>query len=210
MKLIFLGPPGAGKGTLAFDVAKFYDIPHISTGSIFRVAIKEKTELGLKVKSIIESGGLVDDELTVALVKDRLQQDDCKKGFILDGFPRTIPQAEAFQKIMNVRSVVNFEIDDDEVISRLSSRRTCPKCGQTFNLLTLKPKKEGICDSCDVELFIRKDDQPETIKSRLEVYRAQTEPLIGYYRKQGKIIDIDARPTADVVFQEFKKHFPKN
>lgn len=208
MNFVFLGPPGAGKGTLAFEVSKLYKIPHISTGDIFRQAIKDQTELGKKVKSIIDSGALVSDEITTALVAERLNQADCKHGFILDGFPRTIPQAESLAKIVKIDMAVNFDISDDEVVTRLSSRRTCSKCGKTFNVITMKPKKEGICDACGAELVIRGDDQPESIKKRLEAYRSQTAPVIGFYRDRSLICDIDARPGSEKVLAEFQKHFP--
>lgn len=208
MNLVFLGPPGAGKGTLAFEVSKEYKIPHISTGDIFRQAIKDKTELGLKVKSIIDSGALVSDDITTALVAERLKAEDCKKGFILDGFPRTIPQAEALEKIIKIDKAINFDIVDEEVITRLSSRRTCLKCGKSFNVITMKPKKDGICDACGDKLITREDDKPESIKKRLEAYRAQTAPVINFYRDKNKIVDIDARPALEIVLSEFKKNFP--
>ncbi|MEL3909364.1 MAG: adenylate kinase [Treponemataceae bacterium] len=210
MNLVFLGPPGAGKGTLAFEVSKEYKIPHISTGDIFRQAIKDKTELGLKVKSIIDSGALVSDDITTALVAERLKANDCKNGFILDGFPRTIPQAESLEKIVKLDKAVNLDILDEEVITRLSSRRTCLKCGKSFNVITMKPKKEGICDACGNDLVTREDDKPESIKKRLEAYRAQTAPVINFYRDKNKIVDIDARPALEKVLDEFKKNFPCN
>lgn len=209
MNLVFLGPPGAGKGTLAFEVAKFYNIPHISTGDIFRQAIKDKTELGIKVKSIINSGALVSDDITTALVAERLKAADCKNGFILDGFPRTIPQAEALEKIITIDKAINFDISDDEVVARLSSRRTCSKCGKVFNVITIKPKKDSICDACGGELIIRDDDKPESIKKRLEAYRSQTAPVIGFYRDKNTILDIDARPASASILENFKKHFPR-
>ncbi|MBE6349296.1 MAG: adenylate kinase [Spirochaetaceae bacterium] len=208
MKFIFLGPPGAGKGTLAAKVASSYNIPHISTGEIFRTAIKEKTPLGLKVQAIIDSGSLVSDDITVELVKERLAQSDAANGFILDGFPRTIPQAEALAKILEIDSVVNFDIADEGVIARLSGRRVCKSCGQNSHIEFMPTKKEGICDVCGGELFIRDDDKPESISHRLEVYRAQTAPLIDFYRNTGKLVDIDARPATEVILQEFEAKFP--
>ena len=204
---IFLGPPGAGKGSLAVKVAEDYKIPHISTGDIFRANIKAQTPLGVKVKAIIDSGSLVSDELTFELVKDRLAQDDCKNGYILDGFPRTIPQAEMLDKLVDDVKVVNFEIQDEIVIRRLSTRRVCKTCGANFNVLTLPPKVEGICDKCGGELYQRDDDKQESILHRMDVYREQTEPLINYYKNKGKITDLDASIETDVLLGKFKEIF---
>lgn len=204
---IFLGPPGAGKGSLAVKVAEDYKIPHISTGDIFRANIKAQTPLGVKVKAIIDSGSLVSDELTFELVKDRLAQDDCKNGYILDGFPRTIPQAEMLEKLVNDVKVVNFEIKDEIVIRRLSTRRVCKACGANFNVLTLPPKVEGVCDKCGGELYQRDDDKQESILHRMDVYREQTEPLINFYKEKGKITNLDASIETDVLLGEFKKIF---
>lgn len=162
MNFIFLGPPGAGKGTLAFEVAKSASIPHISTGDIFRQAIRDKTELGLKVKAIIDSGALVSDEITTALVAERLKADDCKNGFILDGFPRTIPQAEALAQLVTIDKAINFDISDEEVIKRLSGRRTCTSCGKVYNIVSMPPKQENCCDACGAALITRDDDKPES------------------------------------------------
>ena len=204
---IFLGPPGAGKGSLAVKVAEDYKIPHISTGDIFRANIKAQTPLGVKVKAIIDSGSLVSDELTFELVKDRLAQDDCKNGYILDGFPRTIPQAEMLEKLVSDVKVVNFEIKDEIVIRRLSTRRVCKACGANFNVLTLPPKVEGVCDKCGGELYQRDDDKQESIMHRMDVYREQTEPLINFYKEKGKITDLDASIETDILLGEFKKLF---
>ena len=204
---IFLGPPGAGKGSLAVKVAEDYKIPHISTGDIFRANIKAQTPLGVKVKAIIDSGSLVSDELTFELVKDRLAQDDCKNGYILDGFPRTIPQAEMLEKLVSDVKVVNFEIKDEVVIRRLSTRRVCKACGANFNVLTLPPKVEGVCDKCGGELYQRDDDKQESILHRMDVYREQTEPLINFYKDKGKITNLDASIETDVLLGEFKKIF---
>ncbi len=204
---IFLGPPGAGKGSLAVKVAEDYKIPHISTGDIFRANIKAQTPLGVKVKAIIDSGSLVSDELTFELVKDRLAQDDCKNGYILDGFPRTIPQAEMLEKLVSDVKVVNFEIQDEIVIRRLSTRRVCKACGANFNVLTLPPKVEGVCDKCGGELYQRDDDKQESILHRMDVYREQTEPLINFYKEKGKITNLDASIETDVLLGEFKKIF---
>jgi adenylate kinase len=209
MNFIFLGPPGAGKGSLAVKVAEDYTIPHISTGDIFRAAIKAQTPLGVKVKGIIDAGGLVSDDITCALVKERLEQDDCKKGFILDGFPRTIPQAEALEKFCPDVTVVNFVIKDEIVIKRLSTRRVCKKCGANFNILTVPPKKEGICDICGGELYQRDDDKPASITHRMDVYREQTEPLIGFYRKRNRLTDIDGAIVTAELLEAFKKKFPE-
>ncbi len=204
---IFLGPPGAGKGSLAVKVAEDYKIPHISTGDIFRANIKAQTPLGVKVKAIIDSGSLVSDELTFELVKDRLAQDDCKNGYILDGFPRTIPQAEMLEKLVDDVKVVNFEIQDEIVIRRLSTRRVCKACGANFNVLTLPPKVEGVCDKCGGELYQRDDDKQESIMHRMDVYREQTEPLINFYKNKGKITDLDASIETDVLLGKFKELF---
>ena len=204
---IFLGPPGAGKGSLAVKVAEDYKIPHISTGDIFRANIKAQTPLGVKVKAIIDSGSLVSDELTFELVKDRLAQDDCKNGYILDGFPRTIPQAEMLEGLVSDVKVVNFEIKDEIVIRRLSTRRVCKACGANFNVLTLPPKVEGICDKCGGELYQRDDDKQESILHRMDVYREQTEPLINFYKGKGKITDLDASIETDVLLGKFKEIF---
>ena len=204
---IFLGPPGAGKGSLAVKVAEDYKIPHISTGDIFRANIKAQTPLGVKVKAIIDSGSLVSDELTFELVKDRLAQDDCKNGYILDGFPRTIPQAEMLDGLVADLKVVNFQIKDEIVIGRLSTRRVCKACGANFNVLTLPPKVEGVCDKCGGELYQRDDDKQESILHRMDVYREQTEPLINYYKNKGKITDLDASIETDILLGEFKKIF---
>ncbi len=210
MNFIFLGPPGAGKGSLAVKAAAEYGIPHISTGDIFRAAIKNETPLGLKVKAIIDAGSLVSDEITCALVKERLEEPDAKNGFILDGFPRTIPQAEAFSAICTDVAVVNFQISDEAVIKRLSTRRVCKKCGANFNILTLPPKKEGVCDACSGELFQRDDDKQDSILHRMNVYREQTEPLIDFYRQKGQLTDIDGATQTPQLLDTFKQLFPKN
>ena len=207
MNFVFLGPPGAGKGSLAVKVAADYQIPHISTGDIFRANIKAQTPLGVKVKAIIDSGSLVSDELTFELVKDRLAQDDCKNGYILDGFPRTIPQAEMLDSLVADLKVVNFQIADEIVIGRLSTRRVCKACGANYNIKTLPPKVEGVCDKCGGELYQRDDDKQESILHRMDVYREQTEPLINYYKNKGKITDLDASIETDILLGEFKKLF---
>jgi len=205
MKMIFLGPPGAGKGTLAARAVDILGVLQISTGSIFRAAVAAKSPLGLKVKAIMDAGKLVDDETTIALVKERLAQDDVAKGYILDGFPRTIPQANALAEFSSVDKVINFDIPDSGVIERLGGRRVCRKCGYNFHAIFNKPKKEGICDYCGGEIYIRDDDKPEAIQKRLEVYRSQTAPLIDFYREKGLLLDIDARPMIDEIVINFKK-----
>lgn len=209
MNFIFLGPPGAGKGTLASQVAEEYGIPQISTGDIFRENIKNQTELGKKVKSILDSGALVSDDVVLEIVEDRLKKDDCKNGFILDGFPRTIPQAEAFEKLGIDVKVVNFEVDNDLIIARLSNRRVCKSCKANYNVKFMPPKVEGKCDKCGGELFTREDDKLESITNRLAVYRKETAPLIDFYRKLGKITDIDSARDSAVVLVDFKKLFPE-
>ncbi|MDR0403368.1 MAG: adenylate kinase [Treponema sp.] len=204
MKLIFLGPPGAGKGTLAVRAVNVIGVPHISTGNIFRAAIAEQSELGRSVKAILDAGKLVDDETTIALVRERLARDDAQKGYILDGFPRTIPQAEALAGFSAVDKVINFDLSDTLVLERLGGRRTCRKCGANFHILFGKPKQNGICDSCGGELYIRDDDREEAIAKRLEVYREQTAPLIDYYRKKGLLVNVDAGPSPDAVLENFK------
>ncbi|MBB5219487.1 adenylate kinase [Treponema rectale] len=208
MNFIFLGPPGAGKGTLASQVAEEYGIPQISTGDIFRENIKNQTELGKKVKAIMDAGGLVSDDVVLEIVEDRLKKDDCKKGFILDGFPRTIPQAEAFEKLGIDVKVVNFEVNNDLIIARLSNRRVCKNCKANYNVKFMPPKVEGKCDKCGGELFTREDDKLESITNRLEVYRKETEPLIDFYRKLNKMTDIDSARDSAEVLVDFKKLFP--
>ena len=205
MKLIFLGPPGAGKGTLAARAVDILKVPHISTGNIFRAAIAAQSPLGLKVKSILDSGKLVDDETTIGLVKERLAEKDVENGYILDGFPRTIPQAEALAGFSTVDRVVNFDIPDSAVVERLGGRRTCRGCGANFHIVFGKPKQDGVCDHCGGELYTREDDKEGAIKKRLEVYREQTVPLIDYYRKNGLLADVDARPDVKTVVENFRK-----
>ena len=186
MNIIFFGAPGAGKGTQAEIVSKKLDIPTISTGNMIREAIKNGTDMGNAAKSFIEAGKLVPDEVVIGIIKDRLDAEDCKKGFILDGFPRTIPQAEALEAMgVKIDVVLNIEVSDDEIVTRMSGRRTCPKCGGTYHIVFNPTKTEGICDNCGAELTIRKDDAPEVVKSRLEVYHNETEPLKDFYENKG-------------------------
>ena len=205
MKLIFLGPPGAGKGTLAGLVSKALGIPQVSTGDIFRDAIKRETELGLKVKAIVSRGDLVPDELTVGLVKERLAKPDAAAGYILDGFPRTIPQAEALETFQKIDAVINFNVTDKEVIRRLSGRRTCKNCGAIYHVDNMPPKKEGVCDKCGGPLYIRDDDSITSITNRLEVYKKQTEPLIGFYKKKNLLKDVVSNTTPEDTFGQLKK-----
>ncbi|MQY76869.1 MAG: adenylate kinase [Spirochaeta sp.] len=204
MKLIFLGPPGAGKGTLAKIVSEEYNIPQISTGDLFRSAVKEGTDLGIKAKKIMEKGELVPDSLTVALVEARLARSDAANGYILDGFPRTIPQADSLAEFERLDSVINFTIDDGIVIQRLSGRRICRSCGAIYHIVNLPAAREGICDRCQGELYIRDDDQIESIRNRLDVYKKQTEPLINYYRQKGLLKNIDASTDPEKMTAEIK------
>ncbi|RKI26579.1 adenylate kinase [bacterium 1xD8-6] len=196
MKIIMLGAPGAGKGTYAKGIVEKYKIPTISTGDIFRQNIKEGTELGKKAKGYMDAGELVPDELVCDLVVDRLEKDDCKNGYILDGFPRTIPQAEALtaalkEKGTGIDFALDIEMEDQAIIDRMAGRRVCAKCGETYHAVNIPPKAEGICDKCGGNLEIRDDDQPETVKKRLGVYHEQTAPLIEYYRTQGILHEVD-------------------
>jgi len=192
MKLILLGAPGAGKGSQGELLKDVLNVPIISTGNIIREAIRNETPVGLKAKAMVEAGKLVDDATVVGIVEERISRDDCKNGFIFDGFPRTIPQAEALDGLgVNIDKVVNIETSDDEIVMRLSGRRVCPDCGAPYHVVNQKPQKDGICDKCGAELIQRKDDAPETVQDRLRVYHEQTEPLIGYYEKQGKLVSVD-------------------
>lgn len=206
MKLILLGAPGAGKGTQAKMLAKKYDIPHISTGDIFRANIKNETELGKEAKGYMDQGLLVPDELVVALVADRLQEDDAQEGFILDGFPRTIPQAQHLDKTLDemgtkIDHVIDVDCPDANIVKRLSGRRACIKCGATYHTEHLKPKVEGICDVCGSELVLRDDDKPETVIKRLQVYHEQTQPLIEYYKDKQVLVSVDGKLPIEDTFE---------
>jgi adenylate kinase len=204
MKMVFLGPPGAGKGTIAALAKDYFNIPHISTGDLFRSNIKNETELGLKVKSILASGGLVPDSVTIEMVRNRIAEPDCEKGFILDGFPRTIPQADALAEMTGLDAVVNFDISKEEVVKRLSGRRMCPSTGRIYHIVFNPPKVENKDDETGEDLIQRPDDKEEAIVNRLEVYTAQTEPLIEYYRGKGLLKDIDASVKPSEVFELLK------
>lgn len=205
MRLVFLGPPGAGKGTIAKLAKDYYGIPHISTGDLFRENIKQETELGLQVKSILASGGLVPDSVTIEMVRNRLNDPDCEKGFILDGFPRTIPQADALAEMTTLDAVVDFQLSREEVVKRLSGRRLCPSTGRSYHIIYNPPKVEGKDDETGEDLIQRPDDKEEAIVHRLEVYDEQTAPLIDYYTKKGLIRDVEASAKPSEVFELFKK-----
>ena len=210
MKIIMLGAPGAGKGTQAKKIAEKYQIPHISTGDIFRANIKNGTELGKKAKTYMDQGLLVPDELTVDLVIDRVNQEDCKNGYILDGFPRTIPQAESLDAALakmgqKVDYAINVEVPDENIINRMSGRRACVGCGATYHIKYNPPKTEGICDACGEKLILRDDDKPETVQKRLGVYHDQTQPLIDYYTKENILHTVDGTQDMEKVFADIVK-----
>lgn len=205
MKIIMLGAPGAGKGTQAKMIADKYTIPHISTGDIFRANIKNGTALGMEAKGYMDQGKLVPDELTVKILLDRVAQDDCKNGYVLDGFPRTIPQAEVLDKALTelndkIDFAINVDVPDENIIRRMSGRRACLSCGSTYHIEHVPPKKEGICDRCGSELILRDDDKEETVKNRLTVYHEQTQPLIDFYTEKGVLKDVDGTQDMQVVF----------
>ena len=205
MKIIMLGAPGAGKGTQAKMIADKYGVPHISTGDIFRANIKNGTELGMEAKKYMDAGKLVPDELTVKILLDRVAQDDCKNGYVLDGFPRTIPQAEVLDQALTelgdqVDYAINVDVPDENIVNRMSGRRACLACGATYHIVHVPPKKEGICDRCGKELVLRDDDKPETVLNRLKVYHEQTQPLIEYYTKKGILKTVDGTIDMNDVF----------
>ena len=210
MKIIMLGAPGAGKGTQAEKICAKYNIPHISTGDIFRANIKNNTELGQKAKSYMDQGLLVPDELTCDLVVDRIQQEDAREGYVLDGFPRTIPQAECLTEALNkLGSKIDYAIDvdvpDDNIVKRMGGRRACVKCGATYHVVFAAPKAEGVCDTCGDKLVLRDDDKPETVQKRLNVYHEQTQPLIDYYTEAGILKEVDGTIDINDVFAEIVK-----
>jgi len=194
MKLILLGAPGAGKGTQAEIISEKYNIPTISTGNIIRAALKNGTEMGLKAKSYIDAGNLVPDDVVIGIIEERLKENDCKNGYILDGFPRTIPQAEALDRLgFDIDAALSIEVADEEIIKRMSGRRVCEKCGASYHTEYKKPEKDGLCNFCDGKLVIRKDDEPETVKNRLNVYHEQTEPLKDFYKSCGKLLCVEGQ-----------------
>lgn len=204
MRLVLLGGPGAGKGTQAKMLKEKYDLPHISTGDIFRANINNNTDLGKEAKKYMDKGLLVPDELVGDLVIDRIAEDDCKNGYIFDGFPRTIPQAKDLDKSLEssgekIDFVINIEVEDENIIRRMSGRRACLKCGATYHIEHIPPKKEGICDKCGSNIVLRDDDAPETVRNRLVIYHEQTQPLIDYYNSKGNLISVDgSRPMKDI------------
>ena len=205
MKIIMLGAPGAGKGTQAINIAKEYHIPHVSTGDIFRANIKNETKLGMEAKSYMDAGKLVPDELTIGMLLSRISEPDCKDGYVLDGFPRTIPQAESLKDALSARGekidfAVDIEVPDENIMNRMTGRRSCPKCGATYHVAFNPPKKENVCDECGSELVQRADDKPETVSSRLKVYHEQTQPLIEFYTKEGVLQRIDGTKSPKEVF----------
>ena len=205
MKIIMLGAPGAGKGTQAKMIADKYGVPHISTGDIFRANIKNGTELGMEAKKYMDQGLLVPDELTVRILLDRVAQDDCKNGYVLDGFPRTIPQAEVLDSELtklgdHIDYAINVDVPDENIVKRMSGRRACQTCGATYHIEHVPPKKEGICDVCGSELVLRDDDKPETVKNRLNVYHEQTQPLIDFYTEKGVLKTVDGTVPMEEVF----------
>ncbi len=211
MNIIFLGAPGAGKGTQADRIADAYGIPTISTGNMIREALAKGTEMGLKAKAFIEAGQLVPDAVVIGIIQERLALADCANGFILDGFPRTIPQAEALEEMgVTIDKVVDIEVADDIITARMSGRRVCPKCGAPYHTESLKPKKDGICDKCGTELQQRKDDKPETVADRLKVYHEQTEPLKDFYAKRGTLKEVDGLGSVDEITKRVKDALEAN
>jgi adenylate kinase len=207
MKIIMLGAPGAGKGTQAKKIAEKYSIPHISTGDIFRANIKGGTELGMKAKSYMDQGQLVPDEVTINMLLDRISADDCENGYVLDGFPRTIPQAESLTKALNARGekidyAIDVDVPDQAIVTRMSGRRACVNCGATYHIVYNAPKKEGVCDACGENLVLRDDDKPETVQKRLTVYHDQTQPLIDYYKNAGVLKSVDGTKDLNDVFAD--------
>ena len=207
MKIVMLGAPGAGKGTQAKKIADRYHLPHISTGDIFRTNIKNGTELGMKAKAYMDKGNLVPDSLTLELVVDRLNQTDCKNGYVFDGFPRTIPQAEALTGALEAKGekvdfAIDIEVPDEEIVKRMSGRRACLKCGATYHILFNAPKEQDICDRCGNELSMREDDRPSTVLNRLSIYHKQTQPLIDYYQEMGCLVQFDGTKDVEEVFND--------
>lgn len=207
MKIVMLGAPGAGKGTQALNIAKEYGIPHISTGDIFRANIKNQTELGMKAKEYMDKGALVPDEVTIGMLLSRIEEDDCKNGFVLDGFPRTIPQADSLKKALSDKNTkidfaVDIEVPDEDIINRMSGRRACTKCGGTYHIVFNPPKQEGICDNCGSELVQRADDKPETVLERLKTYHELTQPLIDFYKQENVLVEVDGTKKPSEVLED--------
>lgn len=209
MNLIFLGPPGAGKGTIAALAKDEFSIPHISTGDLFRAAVNQESELGNRVKAILASGDLVPDELTIEIVRQRLREPDAQNGYILDGFPRTIPQAEALDEFSTVEHVINFTLPRELILKRLTGRRVAKKSGRVYHIIYNPPKQEGVCDETGEPLIQRDDDKEEAILNRLEVYEQQTAPLIEFYRTSGKLIDLDSSGSTDEILEDLKRKLGK-
>ena len=210
MKIIMLGAPGAGKGTQAKMIAEEYGIPHVSTGDIFRANVKNGTELGIEAKKYMDQGLLVPDELTVKILLDRVAKEDCAKGYVLDGFPRTIPQAQVLDEALDklgesIDYAIDVDVPDENIVKRMSGRRACLKCGATYHIEHIPPRKEGICDDCSSELVLRDDDKPETVSNRLKIYHDQTQPLIEYYTRKGILKTVDGTQDMRDVFQAIKK-----
>lgn len=206
MRLILLGAPGAGKGTQAEILSRELSIPTISTGNILRAAMKAGTPVGVQAKSYVDAGKLVPDDIIIGIIRERLAQEDCKKGYILDGVPRTIPQAETMEEMgVEIDCALSIEISDEVIVQRMSGRRTCKDCGQTFHIVSNPPKTEGVCDACGGELHVRKDDAPETVKARLEVYHRDTEPLKLFYAQRGKLKTVENQSTIEATTAEIKK-----
>ena len=209
MKIVMLGAPGAGKGTQAKRIAAEYGIPHISTGDIFRANIKAGTELGKKAKAFMDQGALVPDEVTIGMLMDRIHEAECEKCYVLDGFPRTIPQAESLTKALaaegnKIDAAVDIDVPDENIVNRMGGRRACLSCGATYHIVFNAPKKEGVCDTCGSALVLRDDDKPETVQKRLAVYHEQTQPLIDYYRAEGVLKSVDGTQAMDKVFEDIK------
>ena len=210
MNIILLGAPGAGKGTQAAIICERLNIPTISTGNIIRAALKSGTEMGLKAKSYMDQGKLVPDEVVIGIIKERLAEDDCQNGFVLDGFPRTIPQAEALDKALEAKGqkmdyAIDVDVPDENIVKRMGGRRACVKCGATYHVVFAAPKTEGVCDTCGEDLVLRDDDKPETVQKRLNVYHEQTQPLIDYYTGQGVLKTVDGTKNLDEVFGDIVK-----